>query len=188
MPAFASRIDRSVSVRDVSLEDAFARRDAAAYEAAYRIFGARMYATALRLLRDAESARECVHDVLLHLWRRRNAYDCRRGNLEAFLVACTRNRALMLLRNAAKRGRSVASLDAPAEYTMEEDPIERERVRRALSQLSAGQADVVRLAYERGFTLAEIAEELEVPLGTIKSRLSSALRALRATLVEEPQR
>ena len=89
--AFASRIARSVSVRDASLEDGFARREADAYEGAYRSFGPRMYSTALRLLRDPEAARECVHDVFLHLWRRQNAYATQRGSLEAFLVTCARN-------------------------------------------------------------------------------------------------
>jgi RNA polymerase sigma-70 factor, ECF subfamily len=186
--ACVSRIDRSDSVRDGFLEDAFARRDAAGYDAAYRIFGSRMYTTALRLLRDSAAARECVHDVLLHLWRRGNAYDTRRGSLEAFLVACTRNQALTQLRSATRRSNALTELDAPAEYAMEVDPIERERIAKALSELTHDQANVVRLAYYRGFTLAEIAEELNTPIGTIKSRLGSALRALRAALVPERSR
>jgi RNA polymerase sigma-70 factor (ECF subfamily) len=90
-------------VPDESLAELFARRDAAAYEAAYRSFGSRMRATAMRLLRDSDAANECVHDVFLHLWRKESAYSVARGSLEAFLVTCARNRALERLREATRR-------------------------------------------------------------------------------------
>ena len=180
---FASRIVRSASVRDAALEDGFARRDADAYEAAYRSFGPRMYSTALGLLRDPEAARECVHDVFLHLWRRRSAYATLRGSLEAFLVTCARNAALTQLRSASRGNAANARLPVPASYELEEDPIERDRVARALSELNAGQAEVIRRAYYGGMTLSEVADELAIPIGTVKGRLSAALRTLRATLV-----
>lgn len=172
-------------MRDASLETAFAGRDASAYEAAYRAFGARMHATALRIVQDGDAARDCVQDVFLHLWRGGGAYSPVRGSLEAFLVVCARNRALMRVR-AESRGREAAiRSDLPDEYTMEEDPIERERVQRALARLTKGQADVVRLAYYRGMTLTEVAADLAIPIGTVKGRLSGALRALRRELVME---
>jgi RNA polymerase sigma-70 factor (ECF subfamily) len=133
-------------------------------------------------------ARECVHDVLLHLWKRKGAYDRRRGALEAFLVTCTRNQALTMMRNNLRQQRLLERLDPPQEYIMEDDPIEKERVMRALSRLPLEQAEAVRLAYYRGFTLAQAAAECNVPLGTIKSRISSALRNLRTSLVTERAR
>ncbi|MBV8344452.1 MAG: sigma-70 family RNA polymerase sigma factor, partial [Candidatus Eremiobacteraeota bacterium] len=75
--------------------------------------------------------------------------------------------------------------DAPEDYTMEEDPIERERVQRALTRLTEGQADVVRRAYFDGLTLAEVAADLAIPIGTVKGRLSAALRTLRRELAVE---
>jgi RNA polymerase sigma-70 factor (ECF subfamily) len=172
-------------VRDASLEDGFARRDAVAYEAAYRSFGARMHATAFRLLRDREGAHECVHDVFLHLWRHRSGYVRARGSLEAFLVTCVRNAALTQLRSGNRRLKMISKLETAEEYVMEEDPIERERIARALAQLSEGQADVVERAYYGGMTLSEVATELSIPIGTVKGRLSSALRALRRSLIPE---
>lgn len=166
------------------LERAFERRDAAAYETAYRRFGARLYATALRVLADPESASECVHDVFLQLWRN-GGYSARRGSLQAFLLVCVRNRALMGVRSDARGRSAVERLASPREYTIETDPIESKRIDRALSQLSGGQAEVVELAYYRGFTLAEVAGELALPIGTVKTRLSAALRALRRRLLEK---
>jgi RNA polymerase sigma-70 factor, ECF subfamily len=169
-------------VRDESLEDGFARRSAAAYDAAYDSFGAQMFSSALRLLQDPEAARECVQDVFLQLWQRGNAYIPLRGSLEAFLVTCARNRALMQLRSASRARENLRRMEARSEYTLEEDPIERQRVNGAIAQLTQGQAEVVRLAYYRAMTLTEVATELAIPVGTVKGRLSAALRALRRSL------
>ena len=172
-------------MRDEPLENGFARCDAGAYEMAYRTFGARMYTAALRLLHDPEPASECVQDVFLHLWRRRASYHPSRGSLEAFLVACARNAALSRLRGSQRRREIAAKASPQPEYVLDDDPIERERIARAVSQLSEGQASVVQLAYYRGLTLSEVAEVLAIPLGTVKGRLSAALRALRRSLVTE---
>ena len=144
-----------------------------------------MQATALRILRDPDAARECVQDVFLYLWRSATAYSPERGSLEAFLVVCARNRALMRIRGENRARESARRVGEPSEYAMEEDPIERDRVRRALARLTDGQADVVRLAYYGGMTLAEVATDLAIPIGTVKGRLSAALRALRRELVVE---
>jgi len=144
-----------------------------------------MRTAALRVLRDADAARECVQDVFLHLWRSGSAYSAQRGSLEAFLVVCARNRALTRVRGESRARETARRTDAPEDYTMEEDPIERERVQRALTRLTEGQADVVRLAYYRGMTLAEVAADLGIPIGTVKGRLSAALRALRRELTVE---
>jgi RNA polymerase sigma factor (sigma-70 family) len=172
-------------VRDEPLERGFERRDAAAYESAYQRYGSRMYTTALRLMRDPESARECVHDVFLQLWRRGSGYAVERGSLEAFLVACVRNRALMQIRSSTRGRASLERLGAPQAYTIEDDPIERERIGRAIGRLTEAQATVVQLAYYRGFTLSEVATELVIPVGTVKTRLSAALQTLRRSLLPE---
>jgi RNA polymerase sigma-70 factor (ECF subfamily) len=176
-----SRTLRSANVRDELLEHAFARGDASAYESAYRRYGARLYSTSLRLLRNDALAQECVHDVLLRLWQRRDAYSPQRGDLLAFLVACVRNNALSRLRNDARR-RDIVAGAREATYDLEEDPIERDRIARAVSELTDTQRHMVELAYYKNMTHSEIASELGEPLGTIKSRIAAALRALRRNL------
>ena len=167
------------------LGHAFARRESAAYETAYRRYGGRMHATALRLLRDRETAQECVHDVFANLWRRESAFTPARGSLEAFLVTCVRNRALERLREATRGRAAIGKLEAPHEYVLEEDPIERERIARAVGQLTEAQAAVIRLAYYRAMTLSEVASQLQIPIGTVKARLSAALRSLRRSLIPQ---
>lgn len=187
-PPHVSRIVRSPRpgrVRDEALETAFSRREAAAYERAYEQFGSRMYTTALRVLRDRELARECVQDVLLHLWRKGSAYSPARGSLEAFLVVCVRNAALARVRDDARRRALLAEQLPVSDSTTDPDPFEHAHVTNALSRLTEAQAQSIQLAYYRGMTHTEIAAALKEPVGTIKSRISSALRTLREALAKE---
>jgi RNA polymerase sigma-70 factor, ECF subfamily len=171
-------------MRDTALERAFAERQSWAYEAAYRRFGARMYTSALRVLHDRGAAQDCVHEVILHLWKRGDAYHTARGALEAFLVVCARNSALQRLRSAQRQSQ-LAERTAGDDVVDEiaPDPIERERITRAIAALTPVQAQTIELAYYRGMTHTEIAQKLGEPVGTVKSRIASALRALRRTLV-----
>ena len=184
-----SRIDRSPrerAVRDETLENAFARREAAAYERAYEQFSSRMYTSALRILRDKELARECVHDVLLRLWNKGTAYSSARGSLEAFLVVCVRNAALARARDDARRRTLLARQPSAPEGMFDKDPFEHAHVAEALSKLTEAQAQTIQLAYYQGMTHTEIAAALKQPVGTIKSRISTALRTLRTALQKEP--
>lgn len=171
-------------MRDEALERAFARCEAAAFERAYERFGPRMYAAALRVLRNASLAQECVQDVMLRLWKSGGGYSPARGNLEAFLVVCARNAALTRVRDDARRRELLALSDPPTE-TVNEDPFEHEPMHRAIRLLPAAQTQAIELAYYKGLTHAEIAAQLNEPLGTVKSRISAALRALRSTLGKE---
>lgn len=171
-------------MRDELLERAFAQRDPWAYESAYRRMGSRLFATARRTVRDDAAAADCVHDVFLRLWKNGSSYTVERGSLEAFLVTCVRNEALARVRNEARRSVLRAQLLPDDAYTQEEDPIERERIARAVASLNPEQAKSIELAYFRGMTFAEIASDLGEPLGTIKSRISTALRKLRMSLDE----
>lgn len=177
-----SRIIPSASARDQALEVAFAHGAAWAYEMAYDRFGARLYAVALAVLHDRQSAQDCMHDVLLALWRKRRAYTPQRGGLEAFLIACVRNDALARIRGETRRAELRKNLAQPPPYEMEIDPIEEARVAAALRALDTAHREVVDLAYYRGLTHREIAAALAQPVGTIKSRISAALRSLRRSL------
>lgn len=183
---FATRITHSASARDDALERAFAARAEWAYEEAYRRFAPRMYATAYRFLRDRAAAADCVHDVLLHLWKRGDAYRVDRGALEAFLATCVRNDALARLRNESRHQQRLRALPQdPQTEELDVDPIERDRIAAAVASLGEEQRAAIERAYYRGMTHVEIAQELHVPLGTVKTRLSAALRRLRGILNEE---
>jgi len=166
---------------------AFARGEAWAYEAAYRIHGDALYAAANGVLRDASDAQDCVHDVMTRLWQRRHDFTPARGSLRAFLAVCARNEALTRARNAGTRERILTQSFVAAQPSKDhsDDVVERESVGRALGSLSDKQRETIELAYYRCLTHSEIAERTGEPVGTVKSRLSSALRSLRAYFAAE---
>jgi RNA polymerase sigma-70 factor, ECF subfamily len=166
---------------DPELLRAFVAREAWAYEAAYRLYGRVLYAAAFRVLAVAQDAQDCVHDVLLRLWRRGDAYRTERGSLRAFLAVCVRNEALSRSRKMDNRDRIARATveSVPASDDIGDAVAERESVRAALSALSDAQRRSIELAYYDGLTHAQIAGELGEPIGTVKSRISAALRRLR---------
>jgi RNA polymerase sigma-70 factor (ECF subfamily) len=175
-------VDRS----ELELARAFVRREAWAYDTAYREHGRAIYAAALQVLRDPQEAQDCVHDVLLRLWRRGCDYRVERGSLRAFLAVCVRNEALSRSRKALNRERIARAAEPPRDVADFGGAVaDRESIRSALGALGDKHRETIGLAYYGQLTLDEIARTLDEPLGTIKSRLSAALRKLRETLASQ---
>lgn len=169
------------------LADGFAAHESWAFEEAYRRFGPLLYSTAYNVLGNAEDAADCVHDALARVWRSPRAYTKARGAVRSFLTVCVRNEAISRARSHARRTRLSERLAAePQEFDElgAGDPIERDRLRSALAQLSDEQRAPLQLAYFEGKTHTEIAAELSTPLGTIKSRIAQGLRKLGAALAQ----
>jgi RNA polymerase sigma-70 factor (ECF subfamily) len=134
------------------------------------------------VLHDPAEAEDCVHDVLVRLWRQGHAYSRARGPLEAFLVVCVRNEALSRRRRNVNRERITRERLRVVESTPAEDEpvVQRLDMAHMVAQLNEAQQRTIRLAYYDGLTHEQIAQRLGEPVGTVKSRLSNALRALRA--------
>jgi RNA polymerase sigma-70 factor (ECF subfamily) len=124
-----------------------------------------------------------VQDVFAQLWRHAGDYDQRRASVRTWLYAIARNRIIDAHRRAAarpKRADDDASLDTAAEMDAALDhAVLRWQVTAALARLSPAHREVIRLAHYGGLTMREISERTGVPLGTVKSRTSYALRHLR---------
>jgi RNA polymerase sigma-70 factor (ECF subfamily) len=153
-------------------------------EAAYDAHRRQLYGAAFGVLRDAGDAEDCVHDVLMKLLRSRATFNPARGSLAAFLVVCVRNEALSRLRRDANRQRIVREqLPSGASVPPPDEPVAaRLDLNQSLTHLNDAQRETICLAYYDGLTHDQIAQRLNEPLGTVKSRLSSALRALRGLL------
>ena len=162
----------------------FAARRPAGLEAAYREYSGVLCGVAQSVLGNASEAQDCVHDALLRVWSKPDSYRPERGPLRAFLIVCVRNEAIARKRAAARRCAidERIALSRPAIESDLGDPIERVRVLQALRELPGDQRAALELAYYGGRTHSEIAAELGLPLGTVKSRLSLALRKLALRL------
>jgi RNA polymerase sigma-70 factor, ECF subfamily len=164
---------------EVDLAQAFVAHEAWAYEAAYRVHHRVLNAAAMQVLGNEQEAQDCVHDVLERLWKRRAAFHPARGSLPAFLAVCVRNDALSRSRKAHNRERIEHLHEASANQPdIAGDVVQRESVRRALEELTDNQRQTIELSYFQRMTHAEIASRLGEPVGTVKSRLSAALRRL----------
>jgi RNA polymerase sigma-70 factor, ECF subfamily len=154
----------------------------------YRRYAGELFGFAASALDDREQAEEVVQDVFAQLWRHAGEYDQRRASVRTWLYAIARNRIVDAHRRAAarpKRAEDEDSLDNAAEIDAALDQaVLRWQITAALAQLSPAHREVIRLAHYGGLTMREIAERTGIPLGTVKSRTSYALRSLRLILDE----
>jgi RNA polymerase sigma-70 factor, ECF subfamily len=171
---------------DERLLNAVASGDREALGLLYDRHAPRMLALATRLLGSPREAEDLVHDVFLEAWHRARQYDASRGSVRAWLILRTRSRALDALR-AAKRAPRV-ELEAAGPRASESidpgDAHDGRRLHGLLEDLPKDQHAVVQLAYFGGYSFSEIAERLAIPVGTVKSRMSRAIEALRGKLGE----
>lgn len=148
------------------------------------------YGLALRILGNAEDAGETVVDAYFQVWKHAAAFDPGRGTAVAWLTVLVRSRALDRLRARAARPRPPAEdyeLDllrdpAPNAEQSAESAQARERLRHALSSLLPEHRRLLTLAYFEGKSQSEIAAFCGAPLGTVKTRMRSALLQLRRLL------
>ena len=148
-----------------------------------------VYALLLRLL-DRASAQEVLQDVFLRLWQRPQSYDPARGELRVYLLVLARSRALDRLRQERGEWRLYdeqgqdfpLSDDRQDPFALAAGAEQRERISLALAQLSGTQRETVMRALVQGESREETAREMGVPVGTVKSRLNTALGHLRRLL------
>ena len=179
----AARLVKSIHElgRAVDMED----MDAAAQ--LYDRYGAQVYALARRIVRNDSDAEDVVQEVFSQAWRSATRYDRERGSVIGWLLMITRTRAIDKIRARQARPDSAAAVspdllpaaDAPDALVIEEQA---ETVREALLSLPVPQRTALELAYYEGLTQAEIAARLSEPLGTVKSRMRTALATLRGKL------
>jgi RNA polymerase sigma-70 factor (ECF subfamily) len=181
----ASAANAGKGADEHALGRAFAQREHWAFDEAYRRFGSLLYTVAFNVLHNAEDAEDCVHDVLVRIWKNPRSFAWHRGTIRSFLVVCVRNEAISRTRSSARRERLTQRAGDATQATEDleiRDYVEEQRVREALAQLPHDQRAALMLAYFGGKTHVEIAAELNEPLGTVKSRIALGLRKLGAAL------
>jgi RNA polymerase sigma-70 factor, ECF subfamily len=178
------------SAADVEAVERMARGDHDAVGDLYDRHGRSVYSLALRVLRDQSDAEEVVQEVFSQAWRQAQRYDRRRGSVIAWLLTVARSRAIDRLRGRKARpepaGDETLLGDLPAtDQPPDEQAVwagQAARIRGALEGISALQRVAIELAFFEGLTHAEISERLELPLGTVKTRIRQGLLTLRDRL------
>ncbi|HET9018695.1 MAG TPA: sigma-70 family RNA polymerase sigma factor [Acetobacteraceae bacterium] len=162
--------------------------DRAAFRRLYDLQAPRLYAVAVRITRQGPLASDAVHDAFLQVWRNADRFEATRGSPEAWLLSLVRYRALDIAR---RRGREVAQddLDLPEPVDEDPDPLQRLADRRdatalhlCLGKLEADRRRLLLLAFVDGLSHSEVAEQVSMPLGTVKSWIRRSLQSLRLCL------
>jgi RNA polymerase sigma-70 factor (ECF subfamily) len=179
--------------RDLADEDLMVHvrsGDARAFEVVYDRHGSAAFSLAYRMVGRRGVAEDVVQEAFLSLWRSGARYDRTRGSVRTWVLGIVHNRAIDALRRATVHEKRRASDEGIEERFAAPEDTEREATRRseaqevraALEILPAEQRRVIELAYFGGFSHSEIAEMLDLPMGTVKGRMRLALGKLRDRL------
>ena len=188
MPA-PTRFLPPAQVDDAALLAAVAVGDEAAFEQLYDRYAPRVHTTVQRVLRDPAQSQEVTQEVLVEIWRLAPRYDAAVGSVTTWVTTIAHRRAIDRVRSAqASRDRDVTH--ARRETERPYDPVselvlassEYGEVRCAMAGLTELQRQAIELAFYGGHTYREVADLLDAPLGTVKSRIRDGLLHLREAL------
>jgi RNA polymerase sigma-70 factor (ECF subfamily) len=164
--------------------------DMQAFEELFRQYERQVYRTAYLITGSKESAEDILQDVFVSVWKFRRTYDSGKGKITTWLHRITVNECL---RKKSRKTPVTVSLEDkgidPQEMKRQTQPeeiaitrMEYERLLRAMEALDAKHRSVLVLRYFNNLSYQEIAEALEIPLGTVKSRLNQSLRYLKTRM------
>jgi RNA polymerase sigma-70 factor, ECF subfamily len=174
---------------DLHVLTALRRGDLTALGIVYDRYGAVVYRLALRMLANPTEAEDLTQEVFLAFWRGVDKYDPDRGTLLVFLLTITRSRALNRLKQQSSQsnlqqrfGTYLPQFDRhPGMESVTLAELQ-ERMGSALQALPIAQKQVLEMGYYQGKSQSEIAQELNLPLGTVKTRSRQGLLKLRQFL------
>lgn len=163
--------------------------DQAAFAELYDALSSRVLGLVRSVLIDHAQSEEVAQEVFLEVWQTAPRFDQARGSVSGWIMTMAHRRAIDRVR-ASQSGRDrdarigIRDLDTPYDNVAEtvETTIENERVQEAMTQLTELQRQALTLAYFGGLTQAEVAAALDVPLGTVKTRLRDGMIRLRDEL------
>ena len=165
---------------------ACARGDKHAFRQLYDTQSPHLYGVALRITRDAALAADALHDALIQVWQNAGRFDALRGRAEAWLTSLVRYRALDMVR--ARRRELLTGEpperadDAPDALAALASSDEAKALHRCLETLEADKRRLIASAFVEGYSHAELAQRLGLPLGTVKSWIRRGLEALKRCL------
>jgi RNA polymerase sigma-70 factor, ECF subfamily len=172
------------------LIDRLRARDTDALGELYDRYGGIVYSIILRIARDTATSEDLTQEVFLRVWTRIPTFDLERGSLSTWVLTIARHSAIDFLRSrTGQQTRKNVSIDAMERplaggnaETELQSSTDANKVRAAMERLEPKHRQLLELAYFDGLSQSEMAEKLELPLGTVKTWVRSALRQLREDL------
>ena len=160
--------------------------DAEAFATLYDRHGRAAYSLAYRMMGEKQEAEDVVQEAFIKVWRSAGGYRVGRGSVRTWILSIVHNRGIDQIRSHARRGRMQDKIEASATTSEPSEAFaetwknaQQEQVREALNTLPHEQLKILELAYFSGYTHVEIADRLELPLGTVKGRMRLGLQKIR---------
>jgi len=170
---------------DWSLLARIGKKDEDALSALYDRYSGLVYSEAKRILRDTGAAEEILQDLFYQVWQTAERFDPAKGSLPGWLLVAARNRAISKLRRktgiAEELNENTVSLNVNVESLTAQNLL-LDKVKTVMGNLPEGQREALECAYFEGMSHSEIAEKTGQPLGTVKTRIRSAMEVLKKVL------
>lgn len=157
-------------------------RSRKAFDYLYDNYSPALYGIVYGVVKNEETADEVLQDVFVKIWNNIDSYDPAKGKLYTWMLNIARNQGIDRLRAGKNEAQRKVKLEGAAEAmaaTSLNTHIEGIGLRKLVDHLDKDQRDIIELLYFKGFTQTEAAEELAIPLGTVKSRVRLAVNKLR---------
>ena len=163
------------------------KKDQSVFDYLYNHYAGALYGVIIRITKRDDIAEEVLQDVFVRIWQRIDQYDPVKGRLFTWMINIARNQAIDKTRSGEfTRIRKTSDIDTVVNKVdtshFTEQRIEAIGLSEILKPLPEEQRFVVERLYFGGYTQSELAEEFNIPLGTVKTRLRSALQFLRNTM------
>ncbi len=175
----------TADLNDWSLLERIRQKDEGALSVLYDRYSGLVYSEAKRILRDTGAAEEILQDLFYQVWRTAERFDAARGSLAGWLLVAARNRAISKLRRKSGKTEELEENGVLLSVNVENSAMQKvllEKVRTALGTLPEGQREAMEFAYFAGMSHSEIAEKTGEPLGTIKTRIRTAMETLKRVM------
>lgn len=172
------------SLSEEDLVSRLFKKDKQAFSYLYDNYSPALYGVIFRIVQEEEMAADVMQETFVKIWNNFSQYDKTKGKLFTWLVNIARNLAIDLTRSKSFKNQSknleldkiVGYIDSHKSTSFNPDQI---GLKALLEKLKPEQRDIIDLAYFKGYTQAEIAEALNIPLGTVKTRMRMAIMQLR---------
>lgn len=160
-------------------------KDEQGYSYLYDNYAAALYGMIVRIVGECDEASDILQDSFVKIWRNISLYDAEKGRLFTWMLNLTRNVAIDYMRSADKKKDSKTHSLEPGVHIKGNETyanIDHLGLKKVLGQLRNEHRIVIEMAYFQGYTQDEISKELDIPLGTIKTRARAALMQLKQIL------
>ncbi|MGB4775504.1 MAG: sigma-70 family RNA polymerase sigma factor [Daejeonella sp.] len=173
-----------ISLSESDLIQAISRKDRRGAEALYDMYSSSLFGVINRIIQETELAEDLLQETFIKIWNSFESYDSAKGRLFTWMVNIARNLSIDKTRSKDFRNHSktegmenfVLSIDEQYNTSMNPETL---GIKELVEKLKPEQKEVLNLFYFSGYTHVEVAEELNIPLGTVKTRLRSSIIALR---------